>query len=86
MKIVKLLNKFTCGFNPKEDVFRRFLTDSDTRIIKSIFLYSLLKFNDYGWLDFTHLFVDGTDALVNASKNYLIQYRRNRKCKNDKKN
>ena len=68
----KLLNKFTCGFNPKEDSFRRFLKDSDSRIIKSIFLYSLLKFEDYGWLDFTRLFVDGTDALVNASKNYLI--------------
>lgn len=66
------LNKFTCGFNPKEDVFRRFLKDSDPRITKSIFLYSLLKFEDYGWLDFARLFVDGTDALVNASKNYLI--------------
>ena len=67
-----LLNKFTCGFNPKEDSFRRFLKDSNPRIIKSIFLYSLIKFEDYGWLDFTQLFVDGTDALVNASKNYLI--------------
>lgn len=67
-----LLNKFTCGFNPKEDSFRRFLKDSNPRIIKSIFLYSLIKFEDYGWLDFTRLFVDGTDALVNASKNYLI--------------
>ena len=67
-----LLNKFTYGFNPKEDSFRRFLKDSNPRIIKSIFLYSLIKFEDYGWLDFTQLFVDGTDALVNASKNYLI--------------
>lgn len=40
----KILNKFTCGFNPKEDVFRRFLKDSDTRIVKSIFLYSLIRF------------------------------------------
>ena len=68
----KLLNLFTCGFNPKEDTFRRFLKDSDIRTIKSIFLYSLIKFKDHGWLDFTRLFVDGTDALVNASKNYLI--------------
>lgn len=70
----RILNKFTCGFNPKEDVFRRFLKDSDTRIVKSIFLYSLIRFEDYGWLDFTRLFVDGTDALVNASKNYLIHF------------
>ena len=68
----ELLNKFTCGFNPKEDVFRRFLRDSDPIVTKSIFLYSLFLFEDYGWLDFTRLFVDGTDALVNASKNYLI--------------
>ena len=68
----KLVNMFTCGFNPKEDVYRRLLKDSDQIVLKKIFLFSLIKLNDYGWLDLAHLFVDGTDALVNASKNYVI--------------
>ena len=68
----KLVNLFTSGFNPKEDVYRRLLKESDRRVIKKIFLFSLIKLEDYGWLDFTHLFVDGTDALVNASKYYVI--------------
>ena len=68
----KLVNMFTCGFNPKEDVYRRLLKDSNQRVLKKIFLFSLIKLNDYGWLDLAHLFVDGTDALVNASKNYII--------------
>lgn len=67
-----LVNMFTSGFNPKEDVYRRLLKESDQRVLKKIFLYSLIELNDYGWLDLVHLFVDGTDALVNASKYYLI--------------
>ena len=67
-----LINMFTSGFNPKEDVYRRLLKDSDPRILKKIFLFSLIRLNDYGWLDLAQLFVDGTDALVNASKYYLI--------------
>lgn len=68
----KLINLFTSGFNPKEDVYRRLLKESDQRLIKKIFLFSLIKLDDYGWLDLAHLFVDGTDALVNASKHYVI--------------
>ncbi len=67
-----LVNMFTSGFNPKEDVYRRLLKESDQRVLKKIFLCSLIELNDYGWLDLVHLFVDGTDALVNASKYYLI--------------
>ena len=61
-----LINMFTSGFNPKEDVYRRLLKDSDPRILKKIFLFSLIKLNEYGWLDLAQLFVDGTDALVNV--------------------
>lgn len=67
-----LINMFTSGFNPKEDVYRRLLKETDPRILKKIFLFSLIRLNDYGWLDLAQLFVDGTDALVNASKYYLI--------------
>ena len=67
-----LLNLFTSGFNPKEDVYRRLLKESDQNVLKKIFLFSLIRLEDYGWLDLAHLFVDGTDALVNASKYYII--------------
>ena len=63
---------FTSGFNPKEDVYRRLLKESDQKVLKKIFLFSLIILDDYGWLDLAHLFVDGTDALVNASKYYII--------------
>ena len=68
----KVINLFTSGFNPKEDVFRRLLTDAKQYVLKKIFLYSLIIFNEYKWLELTKLFVDGTDALVNASKHYII--------------
>ena len=68
----KVINLFTSGFNPKEDVFRRLLTDANQYVLKKIFLFSLIRFNDYGWLNLVKLFVDGTDALVNASKHYII--------------
>ena len=77
-----LINMFTSGFNPKEDVYRRLLKDSDPRILKKIFLFSL---NDYGWLDLAQLFVDGTDALVNASKYYLIHLEEIKNVKKIKK-
>ena len=41
-------------------------------ILKKIFLFSLIILEDYGWLNLDHLFVDGTDALANASKYYII--------------
>ena len=56
----KLVNLFISGFNPKGDVY--------PKLLKKIFLFSLIKLNDYGWLDVVHLFVDGTDALVNVLK------------------
>lgn len=68
----KLINMFTSGNNPKEDVYRRLLKNGNQRVLKKIFLFSLIKLDDYGWLDLVHLFVDGTDALVNASKHYVI--------------
>ena len=76
-----LINMFTSGFNPKEDVYRRLLKDSDPRILKKIFLFSLIKLNDYGWLDLAQLFVDSTDTLVNASKYYLIHLEKLRMSK-----
>ena len=72
MRTVKVINLFTSGFNPKEDVFRRLLTDAKQYVLKKIFLYSLIIFNEYKWLKLAKLFVDGTDALVNASKHYII--------------
>ena len=75
------MNLFTSGFNPKEDVYHRLLKDAKQIVIKKIFfLFSLIEFDDYGWLDLAKLFVDGTDALVNASKNYVMHLEEIEKC------
>ena len=46
---------------------------------------SLIRLNDYGWLDLAQLFVDSTDALVNASKYYLIHFKEIENVKKIKK-
>jgi len=40
-----LINMFTSGFNPKEDVYRRLLKETDPRILKKNFLFSLIRLN-----------------------------------------
>ena len=39
---------------------------------EKIFLYTLLRFNEYDLLKFLHLFIDGTDAIIRGSKFHKI--------------
>nr|WP_294997951.1 hypothetical protein [uncultured Methanobrevibacter sp.] len=61
-------NKFllivTCGLKPTRNTFANFLNKSDAEIIKKVFVSTLVLLNDFHFLEFVKLFVDGTDALV----------------------
>ena len=69
-------NKFllivTCGLKPSRNSFANFLNKSDEKVIKKVFVATLVLLNDLHFLDFVKLFVDGTDALVRASKDNKI--------------
>ena len=65
-------NKFlliaTCGLKPSRNTFANFLNKSDEKVIKKVFIATLVLLNDLHFLDFVKLFVDGTDAIVRASR------------------
>ena len=69
-------NKFllivTCGLKPSRNSFTNFLNKSDAKVIKKVLIATLVLLNDLRFLDFVKLFVDGTDALVRASRNNKI--------------
>lgn len=69
-------NKFllivTCGLKPSRNSFANFLNKSDAKVIKKVFIATLVLLNDFHFLDFVKLFVDGTDAIVRASRNNKI--------------
>ena len=69
-------NKFllivTCGLKPSRNSFANFLNKSDAKVIKKVFISTLVLLNDLHFLDFVKLFVDGTDAIVRASRNNKI--------------
>lgn len=69
-------NKFlliaTCGLKPSRNSFANFLNKSDAKVIKKVFIATLVLLNDLHFLDFVKLFVDGTDMLVRASRYYKI--------------
>jgi len=69
-------NKFllivTCGLKPSCNSFANFLNKSDTKVMKKVFIVILVLLNDLHFLDFVKLFVDGTDAIVRASRNNKV--------------
>ena len=69
-------NKFilivTCGLKPSRNSFANFLNKSDAKVIKKVFIATLVLLNDLHFLDFVKLFVDGTDVIVRASRNNKI--------------
>ena len=67
-----MLQVFTCGETPSSSTFKRFLKENNRLILKKIFCCTLLEFNEEKFLDFSRLFIDGTDALVNGSIHYKI--------------
>ena len=66
------LRIFTRGIEPCESTFRNFLNTPKPDSFRKIFLYTLLRFNEYDLLKFLHYFVDGTDAIIRGSKYYKI--------------
>ena len=68
----RFLRIYTRCAEPCESTFRNFLNESDNEIIRKIFLYTLLRFNEADLLKFLHYFIDSTDAIVRGSKYYKI--------------
>ena len=69
---IYFLRIFTRGIEPCESTFRNFLNTPKPDSFRKIFLYTLLRFNEYDLLKFLHYFVDGTDAIIRGSKYYKI--------------
>ena len=72
LKNDEILKIYTRGMPVCKNTIRNFLEDSDSHIIRQIFLFTLVQLNDFGLLSFLHYFIDGTDALVRASKTHII--------------
>lgn len=62
----------TCGLKPSRNSFANFLNKSDVKVIKKVFVATLILLNDLHFLNFVKFFVDGTDMLVRASRYYKI--------------
>lgn len=62
----------TCGLKPSRNSFANFLNKSDEKVMKKVFVSTLVLLNDLHFLEFVKLFIDGTDALVRASRNYKL--------------
>ena len=73
-KLNKMLQVFTCGETPSASTFKRFFKENNRLTLKKIFCCTLLEFNEEKFLDFSRLFIDGTDALVNGSIHYKITW------------
>lgn len=67
-----ILRVATCSKTPSINVLRRFLYESDSLVLKKIFLYSIVKLNDLDFIHFLKFFIDGTDAIIHGSRNYTI--------------
>ena len=58
---------------PSRNIFSNFLDWNDEIIFLSVFLYTLVKINDYDFFPKdNNNYLDGTDARINGSVNYLI--------------
>ena len=68
----RFLRIYTRGAEPCESTFRNFLNTNKSDEFRKIFLYTLLRFNEYDLLKFLHLFIDGTDAIIRGSKFHKI--------------
>lgn len=69
----RFLRLFTRGvLNPCESTFRNFLNENKSEQFRKIFLYTLVRFNDYHLLKFLHYFADSSPAIVRGSKFYKI--------------
>ena len=71
-KMDRFLRIYTRGAEPCESTFRNFLNSNKSDEFRKIFLYTLLRFNEYDLLKFLHAFIDGTDAIVRGSRYHKI--------------
>lgn len=71
-RLNKVLQLITVDKTPSTSTFRRFFTDSNSYVMKAVFLYTIVEFNDYGFINFKKLYIDSTDALARASKQYSL--------------
>lgn len=71
-RLNKVLQTITLDKTPSTSTFRRFFTDSNPYVMRAIFLYTVVEFNDYGFINFKKLYVDSTDALARGSKHYSL--------------
>lgn len=68
----RIIQIVTCGKTPSALTFTRFFKESDPFALKVLFLYSIVRLNDYNYVNFIKLYIDSTDALVHGSMNYMI--------------
>lgn len=73
-KLNRMLQVFTCGETPSASTFKRFFKENNRLTLKKIFCCTLLEFNEEKLLNFSRVFIDGTDALVNGSIHYKITW------------
>ena len=71
-RLNNVLQIITLDKTPSTSTFRRFFTDSNPYVMKAVFLYTIIEFNDYGFINFKKLYVDSTDALARGSKQYSL--------------
>lgn len=71
----KFLKIILMGKTPSRGTFRNFLNKSDNEVIHRVFVSTLVLLNDMDVLSIARVFIDGTDAIVRASRFYFIRQR-----------
>ena len=61
------------GRQPSRNTFANFLNNSNHEMIHKVFIATLVRLNDINAFSITKVFIDGTDVLVRASRNYYIK-------------
>ena len=69
----EVLKCFTNGITPSPNCLDDFLRKSNSYVMKSIFICTLVELNDLGYLDFRRIYCDSTDAKINGSRNYKVK-------------
>ena len=68
----KILEEILGDDKPSNVTFDNFLSKSDGHIMKSLAICTVMEMNDLGFLDFSRLYTDSTDAKINGSVHYKV--------------
>ena len=68
----KILEEILGDDKPCNVTFDNFLSKSDGHIMKSLAICTVMEMNDLGFLDFSRLYTDSTDAKINGSVHYKV--------------